>query len=68
MKHENTLMRKIENDADSLSPLNSHQQEKQNQIDVFESYNKVFTAMKMMDNTTKIITKKEIIFEPWFVS
>ena len=30
-----------------------------NQINVFESHKKVFAAMKMMDNTTKIITKKE---------
>ena len=30
-----------------------------NQINVFESHKKVFAAMKMIDNTTKIITKKE---------
>jgi len=30
-----------------------------NQINVFESHKKVFATTKMMDNTTKIITKKE---------
>ena len=33
------------------------------QINVFESHNKVFTAMKMMHNTTKIIANKEKFFE-----
>ena len=34
-----------------------------NQINVFESHKKVFAAMKMMDNTTKIITKKGTVFD-----
>ena len=32
-----------------------------NQINVFESHKKVFAVMKMIDNTTNIITKKENI-------
>ena len=32
---------------------------KTNQINIFESHKKVFAAMKTMDNTTNIITKKE---------
>ena len=36
---------------------------KTNQINVFESHKKVFAAMKMMDNTTKIITKKGKAFD-----
>ena len=31
---------------------------KMNQSNVFESYKKVFAVIKMIDNTTKIITKK----------
>ena len=34
-----------------------------NQINVFESHKKVFAAMEMMDNTTKIITKKGKSFD-----
>ena len=36
---------------------------KPNQIHVFESHKMVFTTMKMMDNTTNIITKKGKCFE-----
>ena len=35
-----------------------------NQINIFKSHKKVFAAIKMMDNTTKIITKKGNKFRP----
>ena len=70
MKHESALMRKIEHGAEILSKNNKYITPvtfefalimKKNQINLFESHKKVFTTMKMMDNTTPIIIKK--VFE-----
>ena len=72
MAHESTTMRKIEHGIEILFKNDTYTtpvtfefalEKKSNQINVFESHRKIFTAMKMIDNTTKIITKQRKIFE-----
>ena len=76
MKHESALMRKIEHGAEILlknikyiTPVTFEfaLTRKKNQINLFESHKKVFTTMKMMDNTTPIITKKSLNILTYFL-
>ena len=66
-KNADAIKRKIEHGAEIvfkndryITPVifEFYPAKRTNQINVFESQKKVFTAMKMMDNTTNIITKK----------
>ena len=67
-KNDDAIKRTIEHGAEivfksdrctTLVTFEFYPAKRTDQINVFESHKKVFAAMKMMDNTTKIITKKE---------
>ena len=67
-KTKNSIMRTVEHGAKIVFKNNRYiilvtfefySTKKTNQINVFESHKKVFAAIKMMNNTTNIITKKE---------
>ena len=67
-KTKNSIMRTVEHGAKIVFKNNRYiilvtfefySTKKTNQINVFESHKKVFAAIKMMNNTTNIITKKK---------
>ena len=71
-KHDDAIKRTIKHGAEIVFKNNRHTTpvtyefypaKRTNQINIFESHKKVFAAMKMMDITTKIITKKKQIFD-----
>ena len=71
-KHDDAIKKTIEHGAEIVfkndrytTPVTFefYPAKRTNQINVFESHKKVFAAMKMMDNTTKIITKKGTVFD-----
>ena len=66
MEYESLFTRKIEygietvfNNYKCITSIIFEFALKKNQINVFKSYKNVFTAIKMMDNTTEILLTKE---------